>query len=98
MELAMEEDELKAFWLNLFNSLIFHAIITFGVPTDSQARYDITSLTIYRKDFFHSASYIIGGQRYSLSDIEALLRSNRAPPPRLGRFPFPRTIPDSLTN
>ena len=63
--------EAIAFWLNLYNALIIHANIVIGPPTNF----------MQRAKFFGSVSYLINGERYSLSFIEhAILRGNRKPP------------------
>ena len=52
--------EALAFWLNLYNALIIHANIVVGPPTNM----------FQRAKFFGSIGYIIGGFKYTLSDIE----------------------------
>lgn len=60
-----------AFWTNLFNTLVVHAVIELGV------RDSIREVPF----FFRWAVYTIGGRRYRLSDIEhGILRGNRRPP------------------
>lgn len=60
-----------AFWTNLFNTLVVHAVIELGVR-DSVRQFPF---------FFRRAVYTIGGRRYRLSDIEhGVLRENRRPP------------------
>mmetsp|Transcript_2512 Transcript_2512/g.8926 ORF Transcript_2512/g.8926 Transcript_2512/m.8926 type:complete len:872 (+) Transcript_2512:51-2666(+) len=61
----------KAFWLNLYNALIIHANISVGPPTNF----------LQRSRFFGSLAYVIGGQRYTLSEMEhGMLRCNAKPP------------------
>ena len=55
------------FWINVYNALVLHAVIARGV-TDS-----VRSVG----DFYGESKYDVGGQTYSLDDIEhGLLRAN----------------------
>lgn len=69
---TLETDpERIAFWTNLFNTLVIHAVIELGV------RESIREVPF----FFRRAVYTIGGRRYRLSDMEhGVLRGNRRPP------------------
>jgi hypothetical protein len=59
--------ERKAFWINLYNALIIHAVIAYGAQ---QSPRDI-------RDVFDRAAYIVGGYRLSANDIEhGILRAN----------------------
>lgn len=73
--LATEEQQL-AFWINLYNVLVMHGVIAFGIRK-----------TVWEDwGFFRRAAYIIHGQRVSLDQIEhGILRRNRKPP----YMPFP---------
>jgi hypothetical protein len=63
--------ERKAFWINLYNALIIHAVIAYG------ARRTIREIPAV----FDRAAYNVGGRRYSANDIEhGLLRANRGHP------------------
>jgi hypothetical protein len=63
-----------AFWLNLFNTLVIHGVIAFGV------RDSVKEVPF----FFDRAQYRVGEFRYTLSDIEhGILRGNARPPWRL---------------
>ena len=63
------QDERKAFWINIYNVLLIHGLVSY------RAR---TSLWNIRGAFEHIA-YVIGGYRYSLDDIEhGILRGNKA--------------------
>lgn len=57
----------KAFWINLYNSLVVHAVI------DRQLRGGPA------KGMFERAAYAVGGFRFSANDIEhGILRANRS--------------------
>ncbi|WAR22899.1 DPTOR-like protein [Mya arenaria] len=61
-------DEKLAFFINVYNALVIHANVTMGPPVNLWQRYK----------FFNTVKYIIGGQQYSLQDIEnGVLRANR---------------------
>lgn len=65
------DDQRKAFWINLYNALILHAVIAYGV------RERITEI----RAVFERAAYVVGGYRYSADDIEhGILRANRGHP------------------
>ncbi len=64
--------ERLAFWINLYNSLIVDAVISFGIEK---------SIWEAGRGFFRKAAYNIGGLRYSADDIEhGILRGNRPHP------------------
>jgi len=57
-----------AFWINLYNVLVVHAIIEYGIHGSV---HEV-------RGFFRRTAYEIGGQRYSLDDMEhGVLRRNR---------------------
>jgi len=65
-------EEKLAFWINLYNSLIIDAVITFGIEK-----------TVWEagRGFFRKAAYNVGGFRFSADDIEhGILRGNRPHP------------------
>jgi hypothetical protein len=65
------EAERIAFWVNVYNALIVHAVIAFG------AQRTITEIP----RVFDRAAYVIGGLRYSANDIEhGILRANAGHP------------------
>ncbi|XP_042394947.1 uncharacterized protein LOC121985509 [Zingiber officinale] len=67
---SLSADEKMAFFLNLYNAMVIHAIIRIGQPG-----------MIDRRAFFTDFQYIIGGYPYSLSSIKnGILRSNRRQP------------------
>uniref|UniRef100_A0A1I8IIJ6 DUF547 domain-containing protein n=1 Tax=Macrostomum lignano TaxID=282301 RepID=A0A1I8IIJ6_9PLAT len=80
---AGSPDERLAFFINVYNALVLHAKLARGPPTSLWSRYR----------FFADSAYIIGGQSYSLLDIEhGVLRANRRGPGLL-RAPFGRSDP-----
>lgn len=69
--LSLSADEKLAFFLNLFNAMVIHAVIKVGHPGGVVDRRSFNS------DFF----YVIGGHPYSLTAIKnGILRSNRRAP------------------
>ncbi|KAJ0096219.1 hypothetical protein Patl1_15712 [Pistacia atlantica] len=65
---TLSADEKLAFFLNLYNAMVIHAIIRIGHPEG----------VIERKSFFSDFQYVVGGYPYSLSTIKnGILRSNR---------------------
>ncbi|XP_070554538.1 uncharacterized protein [Ptychodera flava] len=64
----LSREEKLAFFINIYNALVIHANVQVGPPTNLWQRYK----------FFNVVSYIIGGQVYSLQDMEnGVLRGNR---------------------
>ena len=60
-----------AFWINLYNALGLHAIVALGI------RRSVREVPL----FFMRVSYLVGGFRLSLDDIEhGVLRANRSRP------------------
>ncbi|KAL4363614.1 hypothetical protein GQ457_04G010310 [Hibiscus cannabinus] len=71
-------DEKLAFFLNLYNAMVIHAVVTIGHPDG----------ILNRRAFFSDFQYVIGGYPYSLSVIQnGILRNNRKSPYSLVR-PF----------
>mmetsp|Transcript_15408 Transcript_15408/g.30300 ORF Transcript_15408/g.30300 Transcript_15408/m.30300 type:complete len:283 (+) Transcript_15408:85-933(+) len=69
----LDENERKAFCLNLYNALCVHGNIVVG-PPDASVKGSLGK-------FFGEVSYSIGGQNYSLDDIEhGILRNNAIHP------------------
>lgn len=67
---TLSVDETLAFFLNLYNAMVIHAVIKVGRPG-----------VIDRRAFFSDFQYIVGGYPYSLSTIKnGILRSNRRQP------------------
>jgi len=66
-------EDRTAFWINLYNVLVLHATAVIGAPTDAAQRTAFFTGT-------SGAAYIIGGQRFSLDEIEhGMLRANALP-------------------
>ncbi|KAM5566496.1 hypothetical protein ABKV19_014916 [Rosa sericea] len=67
----LSPNERLAFFLNLYNAMVIHAVIRVGRPQG----------VIERRSFYNDFQYIVGGYSYSLSNIEnGILRNNRRPP------------------
>lgn len=65
------EEAATAWWINLYNALVIHAVIAFGIR---RSVWD-------DRGFFRRAAYVVSGQRMSADDIEhGVLRGNRAHP------------------
>lgn len=65
----LSHDERKAFFLNVYNALMIHAIAVLSRPTSNFERIQL----------YNTAAYSIGGRVYSLNAIEhGVLRGNRA--------------------
>ncbi|GAV69834.1 Glutaredoxin domain-containing protein/DEP domain-containing protein/DUF547 domain-containing protein [Cephalotus follicularis] len=64
-------DEKLAFFLNLYNAMVIHAVISIGSPQG----------LIDSRSFFSDFQYVVGGHPYSLNTIKhGILRNNRRPP------------------
>lgn len=62
----------RAFWINLYNVLVLHAVAGRGHPGQNPLRQLV---------FFWRKNWVIGGHRWSLDDIEhGILRGNRRNP------------------
>jgi hypothetical protein len=62
------QSERLAFWVNLYNVLVVHAVIEYGIRSSVHEA----------RGFFRRVAYDIGGCRYSLDDMEhGVLRRNR---------------------
>ncbi|XP_010918370.1 uncharacterized protein [Elaeis guineensis] len=78
---ALPADEKMAFFLNLYNAMVIHAVIRLGRPGG----------VIDRRAFYTDFQYIVGGYHYSLSTIKnGILRLNRRQPYSLVK-PFSAT-------
>ncbi|KAL8144408.1 hypothetical protein V2J09_017440 [Rumex salicifolius] len=76
--LTLSTNEKLAFFLNLHNAMVIHAVIRLGNP---QGMMD-------RKSMANDFQYLVGGQPYSLNAIKnGVLRGNRRPPYSLSK-PF----------
>ena len=64
----LTKTEKIAMFINVYNALVVHGIVSRGAPTNQINRYL----------FFKNVSYVVGGQLYSLNEIEnGILRGNR---------------------
>ncbi|KAL3497506.1 hypothetical protein ACH5RR_040238 [Cinchona calisaya] len=70
----METDVQIAFWINIYNSLIMHAYLAYGIPHSSLRRLAL----------FHKAAYNIGGRAVNADAIEQSILCFRAP--RIGKW------------
>jgi len=65
---ALDDDERRAFFVNLYNALLFHAAATIKVPI---------RLALRSRSFFTSFAYAIADTSFTLDDIEhGVLREN----------------------
>ncbi|MGA9533502.1 MAG: DUF547 domain-containing protein [Anaerolineales bacterium] len=81
LELLGGEDERRAFWINLYNTLILDSVVHFNIGGR-------LPLTLYQR-----AAYNVSGQRFSADDIEhGVLRGNRRHP-LLHLHPFTASDP-----
>ncbi|TNN03160.1 hypothetical protein fugu_000189 [Takifugu bimaculatus] len=81
--LSLTREEKLAFFINIYNALVIHGYLRLGAPTNMWQRYR----------FFNYVSYLIGGEVFTLQDIEnGVLRGNRKGMAQLRR-PFSKTDP-----
>ena len=81
---SMTDNEKLAFFINIYNVLVIHATVEKGAGTTNYTRYK----------FFSGSSYNIGGEVWSLNDIEnGILRSNRSSMATLYMKPFKQSDP-----
>ncbi|KAM9851189.1 uncharacterized protein ACBR49_006483 [Aulostomus maculatus] len=81
--LSLTREEKLAFFINIYNALVIHGYLRLGAPTNMWQRYR----------FFNYVSYLIGGEVFTLQDIEnGVLRGNRKGVAQLRR-PFSKTDP-----
>ncbi|XP_058108798.1 uncharacterized protein LOC131251832 isoform X2 [Magnolia sinica] len=66
---CMNGNEKLAFWINLYNALIMHAYLAYGVP-----KSDIKLFSLMQK-----ASYTVGGHSFSAADIEYIILKMKPP-------------------
>ncbi|XP_043716992.1 uncharacterized protein LOC122665006 isoform X3 [Telopea speciosissima] len=70
----MESGAQMAFWINVYNSLVMHAYLAYGIPHSS----------LRRMALFHKAAYNIGGHLISADAMEQFIFRFRTP--RIGRW------------
>uniref|UniRef100_A0A8C8JX76 DEP domain-containing protein n=2 Tax=Oncorhynchus tshawytscha TaxID=74940 RepID=A0A8C8JX76_ONCTS len=81
--LSLTREEKLAFFINTYNALVIHGNVRMGAPTNTWQRYK----------FFNYVSYLIGGEVFTLQDIEnGVLRGNRKGVAQLLK-PFSKTDP-----
>ncbi|KAM0883133.1 hypothetical protein ACQ4PT_031824 [Festuca glaucescens] len=75
VDLSISGTSIKlAFWINVYNSLVMHAFLAYGIPNSSLKRMAI----------FHKAAYNVGGHSVTANSIEHSLLCCRSP--RIGRW------------
>lgn len=68
---ALPKHERQAFFINVYNTMVIHGLIEFGVPQNA-GQY---------RSFEKDVNYMIGGLVFTLGDIKhGILRCNRKPP------------------
>jgi hypothetical protein len=78
-----DREKRLAFWVNIYNTAVIHGVIELG----------LTRSVKEVNHFFDRIVYEIGGNSFSLNEMEhGILRSNRRPPYRLFR-PFGKNDP-----
>lgn len=70
----MDANAQIAFWINLYNSLVMHAYLAFGIPHNSLRRLAL----------FYKAAYNVGGHVISANTIEQSIFCYRTP--RIGQW------------
>ncbi|XP_031257074.1 uncharacterized protein LOC116115074 isoform X2 [Pistacia vera] len=65
----LNSNEKLAFWINLYNALIMHAYLAYGVP-----RSDLKLFSLMQK-----AAYTVGGHSYSAAAIEYVILKMKPP-------------------
>ncbi|KAJ8253154.1 hypothetical protein GJAV_G00209720 [Gymnothorax javanicus] len=66
--LGLSDAEKLAFFINIYNALVIHGNVQRGAPKNTWQRYQ----------FFNCVSYLIGGEVFTLQDIEnGVLRGNK---------------------
>ncbi|XP_028846614.1 uncharacterized protein LOC114796533 isoform X1 [Denticeps clupeoides] len=81
--MSLGREERLAFFINIYNSLVIHGNLRLGFPKNVWQRYR----------FFNYVSYLIGGEVFTLEDIEnGVLRGNKRGMAQLLK-PFSRTDP-----
>jgi hypothetical protein len=71
LDTLISDEKRLAFWINLYNTLVVDGIVDLGIERS----------VLDHPGFFRRLRYVIGGQNFSLSDIEhGILRGNRRSP------------------
>ena len=80
----LKHDDKLAFFINTYNALVIHGNIEKGTPSNTWQRYK----------FFSTVAYDIGGQIFTLNDMEnGILRGNKASMATLYLTPFSKSDP-----
>lgn len=80
---ALSAEEQKAFWINIYNSLVVHAIVEELLPLQKATK------TLHRLQLYATASYRVNQFVFSLNDIEnGILRANRKSAVPMTAVPF----------
>nr|CAB3471263.1 unnamed protein product [Digitaria exilis] len=66
---SMNCDERLAFWINLYNALIMHAFLAYGVPENDMKLFSL----------MQKACYTVGGQPVSAAEIEFVILKMKTP-------------------
>ncbi|KAI4380308.1 hypothetical protein MLD38_006513 [Melastoma candidum] len=66
---CLTNNEKMAFWINLYNALIMHAYLAYGVP-----KTDVKLLSL-----LHKATYTVGGYAFSAAEIEFIVLRMKPP-------------------
>ncbi|KAL5786486.1 hypothetical protein ACOSQ2_008878 [Xanthoceras sorbifolium] len=65
----MSCNEKLAFWINLYNALIMHAYLAYGVPTSDMKLFSL----------IQKAAYTVGGHSFTAADIEFVILKMKPP-------------------
>ncbi|TXG61754.1 hypothetical protein EZV62_013117 [Acer yangbiense] len=65
----MSCNEKLAFWINLYNALIMHAYLAYGVPTSDMKLFSL----------IQKAAYTVGGHSFTAADIEFIILKMKPP-------------------
>ncbi|XP_024369230.1 uncharacterized protein [Physcomitrium patens] len=77
----MHHKERLSFWINIYNTLVLHAFLTYGAPKNHYKRVSLMD----------KVAYIVGAHKYSPPMIEhSILRSNSYRPALASLFPIIR--------
>ncbi|KAJ0031043.1 hypothetical protein Pint_13614 [Pistacia integerrima] len=66
---CMTCNEKLAFWINLYNALIMHAYLAYGVPTSEMKLFSL----------IQKAAYTVGGHSFTAADIEFIILKMKPP-------------------
>jgi len=87
-----DDDERRAFFINIYNCLTIHALVEMSDESG------IPPAPIKVDNMWGSNAYNIGGEIYSLDDIEhGVLRGNKGHPSKAGQPQFPAEDPRLAT-